>query len=261
MNPLNRNLCRIRGDKTNSFGKGAVQWTADSFIIHVYCVVVETYKMVKAQYKIRRGGFNPALTDQELLTLEICEVYFKLHSDKDLFDYFQSHYKHFFPNLRDRPSFVRQAANLWQVKTHIWQFLIRRSGQAADSIQVIDTRPLPVCTYTRSKRDRCFKTEADYGHCAAKKLDYDGFKLGLRVSQAGMITHFPLLNARAHDVNHTNALIEGFSGLCPADKGFRCPVSPTAFVQPLRRENRHAGKIEHDRATPESLAKVLLTDS
>ena len=55
-----------------------------------------------------------------------------------------------------------------------------------------------------------------------------GFKLGLRVSALGMITHFPVLNARAHDVNHTNALVEGFRGLCPADKGFIDP-----FRQPL----------------------------
>jgi len=72
---------------------------------------------------------------------------------------------------------------------------------------------------------------------AAKKMDYYGFKLGLRVSQAGMITHFPLLNARAHDVNHTNALVEGFSGLCPADKGFIDP-----FRQPLLL-NRYGVKI------------------
>jgi len=62
----------------------------------------------------------------------------------------------------------------------------------------------------------------------AKQLSYYGFKLGLRVSSLGMITHFPLLNARAHDVNHTNALVEGFAGLCPADKGFIDP-----FRQPL----------------------------
>ena len=160
--------------------------------------------------------------------MEICGAYFKYHLDKDLFDYFQSHYRHFFPALRDRPSFVRQAANLWQVKADIWHLLVERSGQAKAGVQVIDTLPLPVCTYTRSRRDRCFKTLADYGHCAAKKLDYYGFKLGLRVSPIGMITHFPLLNARAHDVNHTNALVEGFAGLCPADKGFIDP-----FRQPL----------------------------
>lgn len=43
-----------------------------------------------------------------------------------------------------------------------------------------------------------------------------------------MMTHFPLLNVRAHDVTHTNALVEGFSGLCPTDKGFIDP-----FRQPL----------------------------
>lgn len=154
----------------------------DRFIITVYCLVVEHYRLVKQQYPIRRGGFTPALTDEEVITMEICGAYFKLHLDKDLFDYFHNHYHHFFPNLRDRSSFVRQAANLWQVKAFIWQLIVERSGQAAAKVQVIDTLPLPVRTYTRSRRDRCFKTLADYGHCAAKKLDYYGFKLGLRVS-------------------------------------------------------------------------------
>ncbi len=200
----------------------------DSFIITVYCLVVETFKTVKEKYTIRRGGFPPTLTDEEVITMEICGAYFKLHLDKDLFDYFQSHYRHFFPNLKDRSSFVRQAANLWQVKTALWKLLVQHSGQQHNPVQVIDTLPLPVCTYTRSTRDRCFKLQADYGHCAAKKLDYYGFKLGLRVSPIGMITHFPLLNARAHDVNHLNALVESFSGLCPADKGFI-----DSFRQPL----------------------------
>ncbi|MEJ7617918.1 MAG: IS982 family transposase [Pyrinomonadaceae bacterium] len=209
----------------------------DTFIISVYCLVVEYYQLVKDQYAIRRGGCPPALTDEEVITMEICGAYFKLHTDKDLFQYFHSHYQLFFPDLRDRPAFVRQAANLWQVKVAIWQLIVHRSGQAHSSVQVIDTLPLPVCTYTRSIRDRCFKTFADYGHCAAKKLDYYGFKLGLRVSAIGMITHFPLLNARSHDVNHLNTLVAGFDGLCPADKGFIDP-----FRQPLLYE-RYGVKI------------------
>jgi hypothetical protein len=38
-----------------------------------------------------------------------------------------------------------------------------------------------------------------------------------------MITHYPLLPARPHDVNHTEALVEGFTGVVPADKGFIDP--------------------------------------
>ncbi len=50
--------------------------------------------------------------------------------------------------------------------------------------------PVPGCGDTRSGRDRCFKPDADYGYCAAKDLPYYGFKLGLRVTRTGMITHY-----------------------------------------------------------------------
>jgi hypothetical protein len=80
---------------------------------------------------------------------------------------------------------------------------------------------LPVCGYTRAPRERCFKLQADYGYCAAKKLDYYGFKLGLRVARSGMITYFPLLPARPHDIQFLEELVEGFAGTVPpADKGF-----------------------------------------
>jgi hypothetical protein len=203
----------------------------DTFIITVYCLVVQHYSVVVSSFKLRRGGFKPSLTDEEVITMEICGEFFKLHKDKDLFAYFHAHYLHFFPNLTGRTNFVRQAANLWQVKAAIQKRLSEVSRQANALVQPIDTLPLPVCTYTRANRDKCFKFRADYGHCAAKKLSYYGFKLGLRVTLSGMITHYPLLAARPHDVNHTEALVEGFSGLAPADKGFIDPYRPDMLKQ------------------------------
>jgi Transposase DDE domain len=192
----------------------------DTFIIAVYCVVVEHYQALTAQHPLRRGGFSPTLSDEEVITMEICGEYFKLPADKDLWQYFRTHYRHFFPALGERTLFVRQAANLWQITAAIQQRLTQSSGQAADPIQPIDTLPLPVCVSTRSRRDRCLKPDADYGYCAAKDLHYYGFKLGLRISRLGMITQYPLLAARPHDINHLEALVEDFRGVVPADKGF-----------------------------------------
>lgn len=200
----------------------------DYFIIMVYCLVCEHYPVVIAQHPLRRRGFPPALTDEEVITIEICGEYFGFHQDEDIYDYFRAHYLHFFPQLRERTGFVRQAANLWFVKAMIQQRLTQISGQAADGVQIIDTLPLPVCTYTRSQRDRCFKPDADYGYCAAKDLHYYGFKLGLRVSRVGMIIHYPLLPARPHDSQLLDDLIAGFEGVVPADK---------AFVDGFRQEN------------------------
>lgn len=192
----------------------------DYFIIMVYCLVCEHYQAVVAHHPIRRRGFRPALTDEEVITIEVCGEYFGLDQDEDLYNYFRGHYQHFFPQLRERTGFVRQAANLWAIKAMIQQRLIQVSRQATDCVQAIDTLPLPVCTYTRSRRDRCFKPDADYGYCAAKDLHYYGFKLGLRISRVGMITHYSLLPARPHDSRLLDDLIVGFEGVVPADKGF-----------------------------------------
>ena len=214
------------------------------FIISVYCLIVDIMQIIEKNYKFRQKGFPPKLTDAEVITIEICGEFFKLHEDTEIYNYFKRHYLHFFPNLPDRTTFVRQSANLWQAKLICQTWLITNSEQNQDAVQSIDTLPLPVCTWTRGgRRDKRFFGIADYGHCAAKNLDYYGFKLGLRIARSGMITHFPLLNARAHDVNHLGALIEGFQGTVPADKGFIddyqqrlwLETEQTQIVTPLRR--------------------------
>ena len=53
------------------------------FIIMVYLLVCAHYRAIHAQYPLRRGGFAPALTDEEVITIEICGEYFKLATDED----------------------------------------------------------------------------------------------------------------------------------------------------------------------------------
>ena len=51
-------------------------------------------------------------------------------------------------------------------------------------------------------------------------MHYYGFKLGLRVSRAGMMTNYALLQARPHDIQFLETLMEDFEGCAPADKRF-----------------------------------------
>jgi len=173
---------------------------------------------------LRRGGLAPALSEEEVLTLEIGGEYFKRATAKALFRYFRTHYAPCFPPLKERPLFSRQAANLWQVKAAIPQRLTQGRGQAADPLQIIATLPLPVCGYTRRGRDRGCKPFADYGPWAAKKLDYYGFKLGLRSTRWGLLPCCPLLPARPPDIQLLDDWVAGFAGLVPAAKGFSAAV-------------------------------------
>lgn len=191
----------------------------DNFIIMVFCLVSEIYHQLCPQ-PLRTRGFAPALSDEEVITMDICGEYFGYFREEDLFDYFYNHYRHFSPKLTERTGFVRQSANLALIKMQIQQHLTKISGQAEDDCQIIDTIPLPVCTFTRAPRDRCFQPEADYGYCAAKQMNYYGFKLGLRISRLGMITHFALLPARPHDSQLLDDLIAGYEGIIIGDKAF-----------------------------------------
>ena len=163
----------------------------DIFIISVYCLVVEIMQVVEKSCKFRQKGFPPKLTDAEVITIEICGEFFKLHEDTEIYNYFKRHYLSFFPNLPSRTTFVRQSANLWQAKVICQALLVQIAEQNIDAVQSIDTLPLPVCTYTRGGfRDKRFPTIAEFGHCAAKKMDYYGFKIGLRISRTGMMRAF-----------------------------------------------------------------------
>lgn len=121
----------------------------DIFIISVYCLVVETMEIIEKNYKFRKKGFPPKLTDAEVITIEVCGEFFKLSEDTEIYNYFKRHYLHYFPNLPSRTTFVRQSANLWQAKVMCQSLIVRMADQQRDQIQSIDTMPLPVCTYTR----------------------------------------------------------------------------------------------------------------
>ncbi len=94
------------------------------------------------------------MSDEEVITIEICGEFFKHSTDKDIFNYFKAHYQDWFPNLKDRTLFVRQAANLWQFKALIQQQIVNVAEQLFAPIQVIDTLPLPVCASARGLRDK-----------------------------------------------------------------------------------------------------------
>ena len=60
----------------------------DYFIITVYCLIADLYDSLFAHKPFRQRGFDPALSDAELITMEICSEYFGFYRDEDLYEYF-----------------------------------------------------------------------------------------------------------------------------------------------------------------------------
>jgi hypothetical protein len=167
-------------------------FSIEEFIIAVFCCVDDLLNELAQIHPIRSRGFAPALSDSEVITMEIVAEFLRLDADKEMWKYFRRHWLSLFPHLTSRSSFVRQAANLWQYKGLLQQRLAQQLGAFADDVHLIDGIPIPLCCFSRAPSCRSFSAEADFGYCAAKKQTYYGFHGHLLISMRGVITGFSL---------------------------------------------------------------------
>lgn len=197
----------------------------EEFIIRVYCLVDESLQEVLGGRRLRTRGYAPALGDAEVLTMEFVGAYLGLNEDKAVWAYFRRHWRAWFPRLGSRSAFVRQAANLWWVKARLHAHWRAQLGVEETPVHVVDGFPLPVCHFRRAHFSRCFKGEATYGYCAAKKMHYYGFKGVLLIDDRGAIAGLVLVPAHTDERDAVEELVpERLAGLLVGDKGYLRPA-------------------------------------
>jgi hypothetical protein len=192
-----------------------------NFIIEVYCIVEEELKKILGNSKLRGKGYNPKLSDEEVLTMEIAGEYLELSKDKQIWSYFKTHYKEWFPNLGTRETFIRQSANLHELKRMIHKNLIQSTKSCDENMYIADSFPIPTHIKSRAYFGRNFKGEADYGYCASKDLSYYGFKGMFIINSQGVVVDLDIAPANTDD----RAILRGFSMsncILLGDKGFLC---------------------------------------
>jgi len=192
------------------------------FIITVFCLIDDEYK--KLPLPIRKGGFSPALSDSEVLTMEIVGEFLGIDADKGIWMYFKDNWLVLFPRLGDRTTFARQAANLHMVKQILQESVAKALGAFSDLLHLIDGLPIPVCKFARAHFSRIFKGEAAYGYCAAKKERYYGFHGHLVVNSMGIITTATFTAANIDERDVCPELMQRIHGLVLGDKGFIRPA-------------------------------------
>jgi Transposase DDE domain len=195
-------------------------FSTEEFIIAVFCCVDDGLKALTHGKPIRSRGFMPALSDAEVLTMEIVGEYRSLEHDAKIWAYFRDPWRTLFPNLTSRSSFVRQAANLWQYKLRLQQRLAADLGAFEDDVHLVDGLPLRLCCLTDAGRCRSFRGQAAYGYCAAKDEKFYGFRGHLSVSASGVITGFTLTAANGDEREAVWEILSQIQGMLIGDKGY-----------------------------------------
>ena len=148
---------------------GRQDMSIEEFIITVFCIIDDELKKVLNGRKLRARGRYPQLTDSEVISMEVVGEFLGKDCDKSIWEYFKSHWLHFFPMIPDRSNFARQAANLHCIKQMIQERLAAALGALVDFLHLTDGFPMPVCRFARAHFSQVFKGNAAYGYCATKK--------------------------------------------------------------------------------------------
>jgi IS5 family transposase len=189
---------------------------ADTKLIAVYLWVCDRLDRIVGGARLRHRGFEPKLSDAEVLTMEIVGELLGLRSDAAIWRYFKDHWWPWFPGLGSSSNFAKQCANLHGVK----QALLAESFMPGDDVHLIDGFPVPVCHVVRAARSRAYRGEAAYGYCASKDEYYYGFKGHLTVDRSGRIVHFTLTAANIDERQVLPNLFGRIAGWLLGDKGY-----------------------------------------
>jgi hypothetical protein len=197
----------------------------DEFIIACFCLIDDALPLITNGKRLRQAGPQPKLSDSEVITIEIVGSYLGLTQDKELFVYFQRHYRQFFPALEhlDRTTFVRQAANLWAVKERLWQWLLSAQVTCDPDLAIIDSFALPICRFVRANRSQVFRGEATYGWDHVQEQTFYGFRVHVRVCWPGVITRVCLTAGNIAEGAVVLDLVEGTRGLLLGDRNYWLP--------------------------------------
>ena len=187
------------------------------YIVNVFVMADDFCKTYFPDRSLRTRGPSPKLADSEVITMELVGEYMGFDTDERIYQYFDRHWRELFPKLPDRSNFVRQCANLWHVKQCFFEYL---SHCADHYLQIIDSVPIEVCKFIRSRTTKQFKDTAAYGKWFGRT--FFGYRLHLKITDIGIIRRFILAPANEHDIKYAEPLIDSdCMGWILGDKGYR----------------------------------------
>lgn len=188
----------------------------EDVFIAVYCVVSDFIENMGGQRRIRlSNNNNPEFTDAEVMCIEIVGQLAKRHSQNAWYRYTRKNYLYLFPHLCSRSRYVRRVFQLDRMTSFLQQNLCALLAASYSVELIVDSFPIELCNMQRLKNSsQPFELAgANFGYCAAKKLNYYGLKCHLVSDLRGIPIFICLTSASMSDLHAFEFVVEQMSQL------------------------------------------------
>lgn len=191
-------------------------------LLTIIFVHVDDWYQERGQKLLKgKSGRKATFSDSEVMTLMIAEDYIPYPGETQYLGYIRANHGGLFPQLLDQSQFNRRARGLRYLVEALRRDWLMELGVEQASTYLIDTKPLPVVSYKRSKRRSEFLGSADYGYCASRELHYFGYKLVMVTTLTGIPVVYDLVAANTEERAAAEAVIDRIANAdLIGDKGF-----------------------------------------
>jgi hypothetical protein len=187
----------------------------------IFVLVDDWYQAHGRKLLSGKPGAKPEFSDSEVMTLMIAQDYLPFPGETQYLGFIRAHYRSLFPKLLDQSQFNRRARALRLLVEQFRRYWILRKGWHLETHFLLDTKPVPVLGYKRSKKHSDFAGSAGYGRCVARNLKYFGYKLVAISTLSGIPIAYDLVPANTDERRAAETVMDFFSW-CDifGDKGF-----------------------------------------
>jgi hypothetical protein len=195
--------------------------TLTDLLTTIYVLVDDWYKAEGQTLLAGKPGAKPEFSDSEMLTLMLAQDFIPYPGETQFIGFMRANYLPLFPKLVDQSQFNRRARALRFLAERLRQAWLLRLGVRDPKQLLLDTKPIPVLGYKRSKAHSEFAGRAAYGYCAARELSYFGYKLVMLTTLDGLPVVYDLVPANLDERQAAEVLIQQVRA-CDifGDKGF-----------------------------------------
>lgn len=174
-----------------------------------YVLVDDAYcALVTHLGRLRQRGPTPTCSDSEVITIAlITETFFHGHEELCL-SFIRQYHRDLFPRVLDDTRFNRRRRALAGVIEAIRRMSTTWLLAPDDSVRIVDSAPIPVCTYMRSRSCQTVAGAEYCGVMVSRRAKLFGFRLHLTTTTHQVVDQWMLAPASHHDGTMTPALLE-----------------------------------------------------
>ena len=166
-----------------------------SLLTTIYVLVDDWYQAVGQGLLKGKPGVKPVFSDSEVMTLMVAHDFIPYPGETQYVAFIRANYLALFPRLLDQSQYNRRSRQLCWLLELMRQDWLLMLGIEHPQHLLLDTKPVPVMGYTRSKRHSDFAGQASAGYCAARKWSYFGYKLVMLTTLKGVPLVYDLVAA------------------------------------------------------------------